>query len=209
MPDRSEYLIRKEKIDPLLFEQGWDVSDRSFVRVEIDTKQSDLILKEYRTVSETLKNDAESKYADYILLDSAGAPLVFIEAKRTSKDPLVGQKQAEEYADDIRSQTGRDVFIFLTNGKEIKFWDRSRAGVRTVSGFYSRRDLERIRFQNEHLMLEAPVIVNTDIVVRGRNIENVKHYGHYPCPNNYLKISDHHHISHDFQLWYSKTQNLC
>jgi type I restriction enzyme R subunit len=73
---------------------------------------------------------AESKYADYILLDSAGAPLAVVEAKRTSKDPLVGQKQAEEYADDIRSQTGRDVFISLTNGKEIKFWDRSRAGFR-------------------------------------------------------------------------------
>lgn len=174
MSDISDYLTRKEKIDPLLFEQGWDVSDRSFVRVEIDTRQSDFLLKEYRNVSETLKNDAESKYADYILLDSAGAPLAVVEAKRTSKDPLVGQKQAEEYADDIRSQTGQDVFIFLTNGKKINFWDRSRAGVRVVSDFYSQRDLERIRFQNEHLMLESPVIVNTDIVDRARNIENVK-----------------------------------
>ncbi len=174
MTDRSEYLTRKEKIDPLLFEQGWDVSDRSHIRVEIDTKQSGFLLKDYRTVSETLKNDLESKYADYLLLDSAGSPLAVVEAKRTSKDPLVGQKQAEEYANDIKAQTGRDVFIFLTNGESIKFWDRTRAGVREVSGFYSRRDLERIRFQNEHLMLEAPVVVNTDIVDRARNIENVK-----------------------------------
>lgn len=174
MSERSEYLTRKEKIDPLLFEQGWDVSDRSLVRIEIDTKQSDFLLKDYRTVSDTLKNEEESKYADYILLDSAGAPLAVVEAKRTSKNALVGQKQAEEYAEDIRAQTGRHVFIFLTNGEKIKFWDQCRAGVRDVSGFYSRRDLERLRFQNEHLMLEVPVIVNTDIVDRARNIENVK-----------------------------------
>lgn len=66
MSDISEYLTRKEKIDTLLFERGWDVSDCSFVRVEINTKQSDFLLKGYRTVSETLQNDVESKYAVYI-----------------------------------------------------------------------------------------------------------------------------------------------
>jgi len=64
--------------------RGWNVSDRSRVLTEIDTKQSDFIAKSYKNVSETLKNDLESKYADYLLLDNFGAPLAIVEAKRWS-----------------------------------------------------------------------------------------------------------------------------
>jgi type I restriction enzyme R subunit len=102
-------------IDVLLKEQGWIVSDRSRVLMEVDTRQSDFVRKSYKTVSDTLKNDMESKYADYLLLDSFGAPLAIVEAKRTSKDARLGQKQAEMYADDIKRQTGKDVFVFLSN----------------------------------------------------------------------------------------------
>jgi len=35
-----------------------------------------------------------------------GAPIAIVEAKRTSKDTIMGRKQAEEYADDIKSQMG-------------------------------------------------------------------------------------------------------
>ena len=117
--DLNEFQTRKEKIDVYLTEQGWDVTNRASVIPEVDTKQSDFLAHSYKTISETLKNDLESKYVDYLLLDSLGAPLAIIEAKRTSKDPLIGQKQAEQYADDIKRQTGRDVFIFLSNGYEI------------------------------------------------------------------------------------------
>ena len=124
--DRNEFRTRLEMIDVLLKEQGWIVSDRSSVLAEVDTKQSDFVIKSYKTVSDTLKNDIESKYVDYLLLDSFGAPLAIVEAKRTSKDPHLGQKQAEMYADDIKRQTGKDVFIFLSNGYQIIFWDRER-----------------------------------------------------------------------------------
>jgi len=49
---------------------------------EVDTKQSDFRIRDYKTVSETLKNDLESKYADYLLLDDKGDPLAVVEAKR-------------------------------------------------------------------------------------------------------------------------------
>ena len=160
-------------IDVLLAEQGWVVSDRSHVLAEIDTKQSDFARKNYKTVSETLKNDLESKYADYLLLDSFGAPLAIVEAKRTSKDPHLGQKQAEMYADDIKRQTGKDVFIFLSNGYQIIFWDRERYSPREVKGFYAREDLERLRFQKTQ-DASAPVEVDTAIVDRPKGIECVK-----------------------------------
>jgi len=182
--DLNEIQTRKLKIDVLLREQGWDVGSRSHIIPEVDTKQSDFNAGSYKTVSETLKNDLESKYADYLLLDSLGAPLAIIEAKRTSKDPQIGQKQAEQYADDIKSQTDRDVFIFLSNGYEIWFWDRQRYPPRQLKGFYARKDLERLRFQNEQIRDGAPFEVNTAIVDRPKSIENVKrvlehlHKGH-------------------------------
>ncbi|MDD1703140.1 MAG: DEAD/DEAH box helicase family protein [Methanoregula sp.] len=171
--DRNELRTRLEMIDILLQEQGWVVSDRSHVLAEIDTKQSDFARKDYKTVSETLKNDLESKYADYLLLDSFGAPLAIVEAKRTSKDPHLGQKQAEMYADDIKRQTGKDVFIFLSNGYQIIFWDRERYSPREVKGFYAREDLERLRFQKTQ-DASSPVEVDTAIVDRPKGIECVK-----------------------------------
>ena len=171
--DRNEFRTRLEMIDVLLAEQGWVVSDRSRVLAEIDTKQSDFVAKDYKTVSETLKNDLESKYADYLLLDSFGAPLAIVEAKRTSKDPHLGQKQAEMYADDIKHQTGKDVFIFLSNGYQILFWDRERYSPREVKGFYAREDLERLRFQKTQ-DASSPVEVDTAIVDRPKGIECVK-----------------------------------
>lgn len=170
----NEFQTRKQKIDVLLREQGWDVSDRSQIVVEVDTKQSDFKSRSYRTVSETLRNDLESKYVDYLLLDTQGAPLAIIEAKRTTKDSLVGKKQAEQYADDIKRQTGKDVFILLSNGYEIWLWDRVRYGPRQIKGFYTQRDLERLRFQNEQANSSPLIEVNTSIVNRPRSIENVK-----------------------------------
>jgi len=171
--DRNEFRTRLEMIDVLLKEQGWDGADRSRVWKEVDTKQSDFSGKRFATVSETLKNDMESAYADYLLLDSAGAPLAIVEAKRTSKDPHLGQKQAEMYADDIKRQTGRDVFIFLSNGYRIIFWDRERYSPREVKGFYARSDLERLRFQKTQ-DASVPVAVDTTIVDRPKGIECVK-----------------------------------
>ena len=148
MKDPSEWLTRKEKIDALLRLSGWNIRDSTQVVLEVDTKQSDFKARNYKTVSQTLGAEGESAYADYLLLDGSGEALAVIEAKRTSKDPVVGQKQAEGYADDIKRQTGKDVFIFLTNGYEIWFWNRPNENPRMVKGFHSREALERIRFQN-------------------------------------------------------------
>lgn len=53
-------------------------------------------------------------------------------------------------------------------------WNRVRSPVRKIAGFYSRQDLERIKNQNENTINKGPVQVNTSIVDRPRNIENVK-----------------------------------
>jgi len=171
----NEFLTRKQKIDVLLKEQGWVVGDRKNVITEVDTKQSDFRAQNYKTISDTLRNDMDIKYVDYLLLDGVGAPIAIVEAKRTSKDPiLTAQKQAEEYANDIKAQTGKDVFIFLSNGYEIWFWDRERYGPRNVKGFFSQKDLERLRFQVETRENLTDFDIDRRIVDRTKSIECTK-----------------------------------
>lgn len=173
--DLNEFLTRKQRIDIMLKEQGWVVGEKEKIIVEVDTKQSDFRSQNYRTVSDTLKNDMESKYVDYLLLDRFGAPIAIIEAKRTSRDPiLAAQKQAQEYANDIKSQTGRDVFIFLSNGYEIWLWDREHYGPRQIKGFFSQNDLERLKFQGLARKKLTDFGIDRRVVDRSKSTESAK-----------------------------------
>ncbi len=162
--DLNEFLTRKVKIDVQLEDGGWKVNNKTKVWLEVDTKQSDFKKRNYKMVSDTLKNDEESKYADYLLLDSNGDPLAVIEAKRTSKDPIIGQKQAEQYVNDIKKQTGKEVFIYLSNGYEIWFWNKPFDNPRLITSFHSQEDLERIRFQNHAKKKFSDVPINKEII---------------------------------------------
>lgn len=174
MASLTEYRTRKDKIDVLLKKCGWDSNDRTKVIEEVDTKQSDFSVGKYKTMSQTLKNPEDSAYADYLLLDSKGLPLAIVEAKKTSKDPILGQKQAEGYVADIKQQTGKETFIFLTNGYEIWFWNKPFENPRMVNGFHDRNSLERIRFQNYSKKDFQDVPIEREIVDRPYQIEAVK-----------------------------------
>src|SRR3989449_4043858 len=174
MAAKTELMTRRDLINPLLERAGWHIKDRTKVVEEVDTRQSNFKARDYKTVDDTLKNEEESKYVDYLLLDSAGSPVAIVERKRTSREPVVGQEQAEEYADDIKKQTGKDLFIFLTNGDEVWFWNRAHENLRMVKGFHSREALERIRFQNYSSKSFRDVPINPKIVDRPYQIESVK-----------------------------------
>jgi len=174
MAVKTEQQTRRDLIDPLLEKAGWNLKDRTKAVLEVDTKQSDFKIRDYRTIDETLRNDADSAYVDYLLLDSAGLPLAIVEAKRTFRDPVLGQQQAEMYADDVKRQTGKDLFIFLTNGFEVWFWNRPHESLRMVKGFHSQEALERIRFQNTSKKSFLDVSIRPEIVDRAYQIEAVK-----------------------------------
>ncbi len=110
------------------------------------------------------------QFADYVLLGSDGTPIAVVEAKRTSRDELAGKRQAADYADAIKARFGIDPFIFLTNGKEIQFWDRDRYAPRKIAGFYTRDDLERLRHQGQHAQPLHEATINADIA--GRDYQN-------------------------------------
>ena len=79
----------------MLGQAGWDVKDQTQVVMEVDTKQSDFKKRIYKTVKDTLRDPEveERAYADYLLLDQSGSVMAVIEAKKTSKDPILGEKR--------------------------------------------------------------------------------------------------------------------
>lgn len=156
--NRDEAQTRTEIIDSQLSRSGWSRSRR--------TLMEEFLLK----TAEPEITDKDYQFADYILLGSDGKPIAVVEAKRSSRDVLAGKRQAADYADAIKNQFGSDPFIFLTNGKEIQFWDRARYAPRKISGFYTRDDLERLRHQHQFAEPVGNVTINADIA--GRDYQN-------------------------------------
>ncbi|EOG5375710.1 DEAD/DEAH box helicase family protein [Cronobacter turicensis] len=156
--NHDEAYICTKIIDSQLSHSGWSRSRRTLIE--------EFLLK--TTEPESTHNDPQ--FADYILLGSDGKPIAVVEAKYSSRDELAGKLQAAGYADTIKTKFGSDPFIFLTNGKEIQFWDRVRYAPRKVSGFYTRDDLERLRHQNQFAEPVGNVTINADIA--GRDYQN-------------------------------------
>lgn len=167
---RNEATTRIELIDKQLAQAGWDVRDPSQVSIELALKYP----PEGAGVVREKTSSQDPEYADYALLDSTGLPLAVVEAKRESRDALAGKRQAEDYAQRIRSTHGRDPFIFLTNGHEIWFYDWGYAPPRLVSGFFTRYDLERLLFQRRYRQSISGKAPKSSIIDRPYQIEAVK-----------------------------------
>ncbi len=163
----SEQQTRQERIDAQLGRAGWSRSSRQLI--EEFPVQVARVVREPRP-----RYGPALEFADYVLLDRRGRPIAVVEAKRSSRDPLEGERQAADYADALRAQCGFDPFVFLANGDAIWFWHRAMYPPRRVSGFFSEEDLIRIahlaRF-GKPLVGESPL---PRIVDRDYQIEAVK-----------------------------------
>lgn len=97
-----------------------------------------------------------------------------MEAKKSSRDPLEGERQAADYADRIKNHYDIDPFIFLANGNEVWFWHRRLYPPRPVSGFFTQDDLERLAFLDRFHEPLTDASIDTGIVDRSYQIEAVK-----------------------------------
>jgi type I restriction enzyme, R subunit len=116
------------------------VTNEAFARVKIDQllKDAEWKLTDGRSVRfEYLLEDGGK--ADYALFDRLGRALAVLEAKSTSVNLSAGEVQGQRYADQL------DVpFIFLSNGEEIWFRDKTQyAHYRRVETVFSQDDLAR------------------------------------------------------------------
>jgi type I restriction enzyme, R subunit len=164
----NEAQTRKELIDAQLAKAGWHLGKPGLVE-ELRLTDSGLVVRElagdYRISDE---------FVDYALLGVDGKPLAIVEAKRSSRDALAGQRQASDYADRVQQIYGVETLIFLTNGREIWFWDKGRYPLRHVSGFFMRDDLERISFQRRYRLQLEQVRHNPDIIDRPFQVEALR-----------------------------------
>ncbi len=122
----SEAETRDYFIDLLLKEAGWALDqerDREFP-------------------VKGMPNETGEGFVDYVLWGDDGIPLALNEAKRTKRDPRVGQQQAKLYADCLEKQFGRRPIIFYSNGYEHWIWDDTNYPPRPVQGFYKKAELE-------------------------------------------------------------------
>ena len=118
------------KINKLLEAAGWRFFDDANGRANISLENN---VRLTRAASDEYGNDFEKVgkgFIDFLLLDESNFPLVVLEAKSETKNPLVGKEQARTYA---RSQNCR--FIILSNGNLHYFWDLEHGNPHVITQF--------------------------------------------------------------------------
>lgn len=156
--DYSEAETRDYFIDLMLREAGWPLD-----------KTED---REYPVTG--MPNEKGEGFVDYVLWGDDGLPLAVVEAKRTKKDPRIGRRQAELYADCLETQFKQRPLIFYTNGYKTWFWDDQNYPPREVQGFYKRDELELLiqrRSKRKDLSSES---VKKEIVERYYQEESIR-----------------------------------
>lgn len=152
--DLSEFKTRKIYIDVDLKLMGW-----KFTGSDADVQE------EYR-VEDMAGVPGQPGFCDYVLFGKDGLPLAVVEAKRTSKDPNIGRKQAVLYADCLERKFGRRPMMFTTNGFETYFWDDQTAPQRKVSGIFSKDDLQKLMNRRTERMDLMDVSIDDKITDR-------------------------------------------
>lgn len=156
----NEAETRKRLIDIMLKEAGWDVNDREKVKIEFPLKDH--------------KEQEKTGRADYVLFNKKGEPIAVVEAKRSSKDPIIGRRQAVEYANTIERIYKIRPVVFYTNGYEIYMWDDKYSEPRQLWGFYTLEDLEELFFKHKYKKDLNKVEIDKTIAGRPYQIEGIK-----------------------------------
>lgn len=148
--DYSEAETRDYFIDLLLKEAGWPLDQPRDREFEVSG----------------MPNAQKKGFVDYVLWGDDGKPLALVEAKRTRRDPRVGQQQAKLYADCLEAQFGQRPVIFYSNGYEHWLWDDVSNPPRPVQGFYKKAELELLILRRTTRKPLAEASINADIVER-------------------------------------------
>jgi type I restriction enzyme R subunit len=158
----NEVLTRKLYIDTLLREAGWD--PYGFNVPEYAVKG---MPKGY--------GDADGiGYVDYVLWGDDSKPLAVVEAKRTGRDPKVGQHQAKLYADCLEKDFGQRPVIFYSNGFHTWMWDDLNYAPREVFGFYTKDELQMLIQRRSSQKVLATQTINTTITERTYQHEAIR-----------------------------------
>ena len=118
------------KINRLLEAAGWRFFDDSSGKANIALEPN---VKLTQVQVDAMGEDFDSTsngFIDFLLLDAQGFPLVVLEAKAESKNPLIGKEQARKYA---KAQNCR--FVILSNGNLHYLWDLNHGNPHVITRF--------------------------------------------------------------------------
>ncbi|AXU29123.1 TPA: DEAD/DEAH box helicase family protein [Clostridioides difficile] len=141
----NEFETRKRYINIELKLAGWEFGKDIGEEIEV----------------QGMPNESGVGYVDYVLYGENGKPLAVVEAKRTSKDPKIGQQQAKLYADCLEKKYSQRPVIFLTNGFDTYIWDDYSD--RKVYGFYKKSELQLMIDRRKSKKSLSSVTINDEI----------------------------------------------
>jgi len=159
--DYSEAETRDTFIDLLLKDAGWALDQERDQEFEVAG----------------MPNTQGKGFVDYVLWGDDGIPLAIVEAKRTKRDPRVGQRQAELYADCLEKMFGRRPIIFYSNGYEHWMWDDAHYPPRPVQGFFKKAELELLIQRRTTRKKLAEAEINGAIVERYYQTRAIRRIG--------------------------------
>ncbi|KPI48756.1 DEAD/DEAH box helicase [Clostridioides difficile] len=141
----NEFETRKRYINIELKLAGWEFGKDIGEEIEV----------------QGMPNESGVGYVDYVLYGENGKPLAVVEAKRTSKNPKIGQQQAKLYADCLEKKYSQRPIIFLTNGFDTYIWDDYSD--RKVYGFYKKSELQLMIDRRKSKKSLSSVTINDEI----------------------------------------------
>jgi len=148
------------KINKLLETSGWRFEDtiegKGNIQLESGVKFSELGDDLEHAVSRSGTRGA----IDFLLLDKDRKPLVVLEAKKESIDPLSAKEQARNYARNVGAR-----FIILSNGNMHYFWDTKHGNPETISRFPTPDSISEYKKYTPNAMELASTQVDENYII--------------------------------------------
>jgi type I restriction enzyme, R subunit len=160
--DPNESLTRTIYIDTLLREVGWNPDDVNVSEYPV------------KGMPQGNGDNNGNGFVDYVLWGDDGKPVALVEAKRTKRDPRVGQHQAKLYADCLQKEFGQRPVIFYSNGFRTWLWDDVNYAPREVYGFYTKDTLQMMIQRRTTQKVLSQQIINNDITDRPYQHEAIR-----------------------------------
>lgn len=143
-----------------------DYIDKKLEKSWYNTENQTQIIKEYQI---------NNLFADYVILDTDNTVLAVIEAKKYSRSARDWQFQALDYAQILETKQWYRPFIFLSNGKEIYFYNSDKKEPpRLIKSFHTIKDLRKLKELQKMQVKPTSIKINTDISWRHYQQEAIK-----------------------------------
>lgn len=143
------------KINKLLEEAGWTFFDtekgKATIKLESAIKMDDLGDDFERT---------KNGYIDFLLVDENQNPILVLEAKKESLNPLIGKEQARKYAISQKVK-----FIILSNGTLHYLWNIETGNPEKIQVFPTLESIKQYYQFNPDSNKLVTEVVNDDYVV--------------------------------------------